>query len=761
MKKRKSGGSRKYFLLIIVLISLLMISSSFTMLANYSDMIEQDSGDVALNYTEGAANNLRSSIDAYKSKALSLVETINGIVFEDEGDFFYRVSLLWRDSRYGDINFIRLFNGDVEYDDMGNIFDSTMESSAVKKLVEAHVLACAGVVDDRQYNFSTVAFCIPIDGCEYADAMLVCYPVDSVVSYSAEYTKEDYSNSRFVSVCAPGGEIIRLVYKDEKTDVQLHGNIYETLRDKVNDKSTVDTLRAKIESGASDKNIVSVSGETCIISFSGIREYESTVFSVVGYYRSTDIYQTGYLVLRVVLGEFFVFFLLVISLGIFGVVETARQNRLIATLNDTNKVLGCFSRSKFERVAIEIISRNKATSFAVIVIDINHYDYILGQIGNEKMIDLLKHLKMLYNGILELDETLGYVENGRFVLLLHYREIENLAERLNPMMAIASHRSSQLTDSLALSLQGGIYTTDRNLTNTVNKMIDLAINAENATKFPCDFGVFRIYNETLYASSVQNDYIEVHMESALKNHDFKVFYQPKYNIAENCPDGCEALVRWYNPKLDEYMQPDVFLPLFEANRFIVKLDHYVFEQVCNYINDSILNGLPLYPVSVNASRITASEKDFAKFYIDMKRKYNIADGFVTIEFTESFAYEDYEMLRNTVNELHAGGFKCSIDDFGSGFSSYNILKELPMDEIKLDKFFIKNGYSHERDIKIISSVVALARELHMKITQEGVEVSEELEFLKKIGCQVIQGYYYSRPLALTDYIGFLSNEKKI
>ena len=149
MKKRKSGGSRKYFLLIIVLISLLMISSSFTMLANYSDMIEQDSGDVALNYTEGAANNLRSSIDAYKSKALSLVETINGIVFEDEGDFFYRVSLLWRDSRYGDINFIRLFNGDVEYDDMGNIFDSTMESSAVKKLVEAHVLACAGVIDDR------------------------------------------------------------------------------------------------------------------------------------------------------------------------------------------------------------------------------------------------------------------------------------------------------------------------------------------------------------------------------------------------------------------------------------------------------------------------------------------------------------------------------------------------------------------------------------------------------------------------------------
>ena len=249
--------------------------------------------------------------------------------------------------------------------------------------------------------------------------------------------------------------------------------------------------------------------------------------------------------------------------------------------------------------------------------------------------------------------------------------------------------------------------------------------------------------------------------TAVAEEQFYVFYQPKYNIQEKQPDGCEALIRWYNPERDEYMKPDVFLPLFEANGFIVKLDHYVFEQVCLYIEDAVMNGLPLVPVSVNVSRMTAIAGDFIQFYSQTKKKHNIADHFITLEFTESFAYEDYEVLRDTVGLLHQCGFKCSIDDFGSGFSSYNILKELPMDEIKLDRFFIKKGFSHDRDLKVLSSVISLARELRMKVTQEGVETQGELELLKSLGCQVIQGYFYSKPLALVDYTGFLENDKII
>ena len=633
--------------------------------------------------------------------------------------------------------------------------------ASLKKLVEKKVLSCIGIISDEKYNISTTAFCAPLEDCEYADAIVAYYPVASIVTYSAGYTTEEYTNSRFAVVCSPQGEIVRVLYTTESEDIQQHENVHDVLRNVLNDKTTSDGIRVCMDTGTVAKFPVTVAGDTCVIAVSCVNEYENTSFAVLGYYRTSDIYTTGYYVLRVILGEFFVFFAMILIVAIYGAVERYRGRVLLATINDTNKLIGCDSRVKFERVSAEIISTHKGTAFAVIAIDINHFEYLSGQLGNDMTVKMLKHIFELFNSILRLEEKLGYDQNGRFVMLLHYRNIEDLPERLNPIISLAAQHCAKYSENMAFSFKGGIYTTERNITTTVSKMIDLAVDAESATRFPCDFGVFRLYNETLYASSVQNDYIELNMESALKNRDFKVFYQAKYNIAEDRVDGCEALVRWYNSQLDEYMQPDVFIPLFETNRFIVKLDHYVFEQVCLYINDSLANGLPLYPVSVNASRITALERDFVDYYAAMKRKYNIADNFVTIELTESFANEDYASLRDIVNRLHECGFKCSIDDFGSGFSSYNILKELPMDEIKLDRFFIRDGFSQERDRRIISSIISLGRELKMKVTQEGVEDADQLEMLKKLGCQVIQGYFYSKPLTLTDYIGFLMNKKTI
>lgn len=128
-----------------------------------------------------------------------------------------------------------------------------------------------------------------------------------------------------------------------------------------------------------------------------------------------------------------------------------------------------------------------------------------------------------------------------------------------------------------------------------------------------------------------------------------------------------------------------------------------------------------------------------------------------IEFTESFAYENYKTLLSIVNNLHDNGFKCSIDDFGCGYSSYRILKTLPMDEIKLDKFFLEKGISSEKDRYIFESIIELGKKLGMKVTQEGVETEEELERVRKLGCDVVQGYYYSHPLGLNDYMSFVDN----
>jgi EAL domain-containing protein (putative c-di-GMP-specific phosphodiesterase class I) len=167
----------------------------------------------------------------------------------------------------------------------------------------------------------------------------------------------------------------------------------------------------------------------------------------------------------------------------------------------------------------------------------------------------------------------------------------------------------------------------------------------------------------------------------------------------------------------------------------------------------------VYPVSVNISRVTAIQNDFKDFYTDLKNRYHIPDGMLVLEFTESFADENYERLDKTITALHRDGFICSIDDFGSGYSSYNILKQVQMDELKFDRLFIKKGISIERDRLILGQMIKIAKSLGMKVVQEGVETFEELDMLKKLGCDVVQGYYYSKPLMLIDYLSFIEEHR--
>ena len=160
-------------------------------------------------------------------------------------------------------------------------------------------------------------------------------------------------------------------------------------------------------------------------------------------------------------------------------------------------------------------------------------------------------------------------------------------------------------------------------------------------------------------------------------------------------------------------------------------------------------------VSVNVSRVTAIQSDFLDYYKRIKTKFNIPDKFVTLEFTESFAFENYEYLSRIINELHQAGFLCSLDDFGTGYSSYNVLKTLDMDEIKLDKFFLERGSSAERDLLLLSGTIDIVKKMNIKVTQEGVETKDDYDRLVTLGCDVIQGFYFSKPMKYVDYREFI------
>lgn len=225
------------------------------------------------------------------------------------------------------------------------------------------------------------------------------------------------------------------------------------------------------------------------------------------------------------------------------------------------------------------------------------------------------------------------------------------------------------------------------------------------------------------------------MESALLNNEFTFYLQPKYAPNGQVMLGAEALVRWLEPS-GNLIMPGEFIPIFEQNDFILKMDEYIFESVCKFLYQRIIENLPNVPISINISRL------------------------VELEITENILLDNIEKIRNIIIELQNNGFTCSIDDFGSGYSSLNSLKDLPFEVIKLDRLFLINSYDIQRSQEIIKAIVEMAKTINIKTVAEGVETPSQLEFLKMIDCDMIQGYIFSKPRPIKEFVQLLINQEK-
>jgi len=247
------------------------------------------------------------------------------------------------------------------------------------------------------------------------------------------------------------------------------------------------------------------------------------------------------------------------------------------------------------------------------------------------------------------------------------------------------------------------------------------------------------------------------MEKALSNDEFIIHFQPKFDLNNNRIYGAEALVRWVRPN-EGIVPPSQFINLFERSGYISQLDRYVFTEVCKFLNRMVKEGNRIIPISVNVSRASAEKEGFIEYYVSTKNQYGIKDGFLELEFTESKALEDNDLLSDRIKELKKYGFACSIDDFGAGYSSFKALQTLDFDIIKLDAVFLKiNPNNPKKNINLLSGVIGLAKTLGMKVIAEGVETQQEVALLRELKCDVIQGYIYARPMSGTDFITFVKN----
>lgn len=237
---------------------------------------------------------------------------------------------------------------------------------------------------------------------------------------------------------------------------------------------------------------------------------------------------------------------------------------------------------------------------------------------------------------------------------------------------------------------------------------------------------------------------------ALERKEFQVYFQPKMDTNTLDLIGAEALVRWKKPD-GRFIYPDEFIPLIERSGQIVDVDYYVYREVFRFLAERLKEGKKVVPISLNVSRMHLNRTDFIEYVEALLEEFQIPCSLIEFELTESIYLDNTEAALKLIKGLHNLGIKVSMDDFGSGYSSLNLLSKLPIDIIKLDKVFLKEGEMQESDRIIISCVVDMAKKLHIASLCEGVETQEQSDYLKQVGCQMQQGFYFSRPVPREDF----------
>ncbi len=262
------------------------------------------------------------------------------------------------------------------------------------------------------------------------------------------------------------------------------------------------------------------------------------------------------------------------------------------------------------------------------------------------------------------------------------------------------------------------------------------------------------YDTELHKQEILENYITTHMEQALRNREFHLYLQPKMDLASGLLGGAEALVRWITPE-GKTLAPGQFIPFFERNGFCARLDLYMFEEVCRQLREWMDAGLTPPPLSINQSKLLFYEVDYVQNLRDRLQKYQIPARLITLEILEGLALENVDELNQKIIQLQELGFRVSMDDFGSGYSSLNTLSQLRIDELKMDRGFLMEASrtDHERQRTIMGQIAELSRKLHISTVVEGVETREDEAFIRELGCDLGQGYYYSRPIPAAEFTG--------
>ena len=436
----------------------------------------------------------------------------------------------------------------------------------------------------------------------------------------------------------------------------------------------------------------------------------------------------------------------IIVINIVSISKTVHEKKGLAKVYYFDPASGGKNMQYFYDRARLILKRkrNKYPEYAILDVRMQKYDSYCTCYGVERGMELIE---ILYNELsksVNKYEVLAHSEKADFALLLGYTDKEELYNRI---ISITNGLKCASGDDNS-KFNVGIYEVDDGNIDTecMYNFAGVALNsiAESEDGSICTYNT-KMRDEELWVNMVEND-----MKHAMENGEFQVYLQPKYSTKEEKLSGAEALVRWIHPTRG-FISPGRFVPIFEKNGFVLNLDDFMISEVAKQQEKWMSEGKELFPISVNISRAHFTRADLAEHICGIVDKYGVPHDKIELELTESAFFDDKEVLIKTVKKLKEYGFEISMDDFGAGYSSLNSLKEMPLDVLKLDAEFFRGEDDENRGEVIVGEAITLAKKLNMRIVAEGIETREQVDSLARMDCDLIQGYYFAKPMPISEF----------
>lgn len=720
----------------VVFSAVIAVGSAYFLFSNERDLNAQNT-----QYLKEISLQNASSVQTLVTKDLDNLRQIASLIGGDE-DFsteqvMSELALIQENTYYKRMGYI-LPNGQALTTDKGTVaFDAS--DREYYQLALTGVSSASDKLADKVDNSSDPinVYATPL----YHDGTLegVLFATNSTKRYADSLAIETFGGEGFSYIIEADGDPV--VFSEDASAQGEFDNFYEEIKESGISEQALNDMKSTIARGETGIIEYSRNDVPRIAAYSKVGVNDWYVVSVVP--KSVIYAMTNELVFRNLVAV--VVTALMSAAFILLIVYQGKSNRKrLETMAYVDKLTGGNNYNRFLMLSSELLGKRHSDSLYVVTIDIDNLRLINDMYGFKEGDAVLCAMDEALRAVIAKNDVCGRISNDSFVLLLHGENDESVLEFDVRFKAAFQERMDKAERLSSITFTTGVYQVSPN-DEDISKMVDKAVMAHHhAKKYQADKNI-AFYTDKIRDDAVKLKAIEDSMHKALSSNEFLVYLQPKFILKDESIGGMEALVRWQT-STGEFMYPNDFIPVFEQNGFIVKLDWYMLKNACRIISEWIAAGITPVPVSVNFSRAHLHNSAFVSELCEVVDSFGIEHRWIEVELTETAIYDNCEALRGILSELHQADFTMSMDDFGSGYSSLGLLKDLPVDVIKIDRSFFAVQEGEARSKVVVGSVIEMAKKLSIHTVAEGVEERSSIDLLLELNCDMVQGYYYARPL---------------